>query len=438
VTLPVQGNSPSMATTELFVNSLYAFQWIQNGAGIVNNTLVFTENGGPTCTVNVTPDFYISPAAVATAIQTAMNSCAGRGNTYTVWYGNSRQFTLTGLTRAGTVATATTSTAHSFVAGDSVTIAGATPAGYNGTFTILGTPAPTATTFAYTVPNTLTTPATGTITVTQTAGTTNRFSFRGSGARNYTINWTNAATTLDGVMNQTADTAVTGSSIATISEPRINLLKRTVGQNFNETFDPDGASTTLTPVLDKPSPSRAVRTYNLDAGKYWNGETVFVDSSGNACDIVPGTPTNPPTVKLQLTTNCASGAGAADPAKVGVFSWGGGLVASGSGTCQGMSQKVPLIPCNQLTPPQYSNIGPVPRQPGPLTGDRHGVRLHRARRRQRLRGDGAEPGRRDRERQHPARAVDQRRGGRLRWRGYSGSLAHRARRPRHSTRSRTT
>jgi hypothetical protein len=70
VTLPVQGPSPSMATTELVINSLYAFQWIQNGGGIVNNTLVFTENGGPVCTVTVTPDFYISPAAVATAIRT--------------------------------------------------------------------------------------------------------------------------------------------------------------------------------------------------------------------------------------------------------------------------------------------------------------------------------------------------------------------------------
>src|SRR6185436_20285950 len=120
------------------------------------------------------------------------------------------------------------------------------------------------------------------------AGTANRFSFRGSGTRNFTLNWTNAATTLDGVMKQTADTAVTGSTVVTLGDARINLLQRTLGQNFNETFDPDGASTTLVPALDKPSPSRAVRTYNLDAGKYWNGETVYVDASGNACDIVPG------------------------------------------------------------------------------------------------------------------------------------------------------
>ena len=168
-------------------------------------------------------------------------------------------------------------------------------------------------------------------------------------------------------MRQTADTAVTGSTVVTLGDSRINLLRRGLGQNFNETFDPDGASTTLVPALDKPSPSRPVRTYNLDAGKYWNGETVYVDAAGNACDIVPGTPTNPPSVKLQLTTNCASGAASADAANVGVFSWGGGLVASGSGTCQGMSQKVPLIPCNQLTPAQYTNIGPFLENQVPLT-----------------------------------------------------------------------
>jgi hypothetical protein len=360
VTLPVQGNSPSMAATELFINSLYAFQWIQNGGGVVNNTLVFTENGGPTCTVSVTPDFYTSGAAVATAIESAMNSCAGRANTYIVNYGLTA-LSVSSITRAGSTATATTATPHGYVTGQSVTIAGATQGAYNGTFVITVT---SATTFTYTVAGTPTSPAGGTKTVS--TGTNNRFSFSSNGVRDFTLNWTNAATTLAGVMRQTADTVVTGSSIATLSDSRINLLRRNSGQNFNETFDPDGASTTLTP-LDKPSPSRPVRTYNLDAGKYWNGETVYVDSGGNACDIVPGTPTNPPTVTLQLTTNCASGAASADPANTGVFSWGGGRVASGAGTCQGMSQKVPLIPCNQLTPPQYSNIGPFLENQVPLT-----------------------------------------------------------------------
>jgi hypothetical protein len=364
VTLPVQGPSPSMATTELVVNSLYAFQWIQNGGGVVNNTLVFTETGGATCTVQVAPDFYITPAAVATAIQNAMNSCAGKANTYTVWYGNTQQVALTSLTSAGTVATATTATPHGFVTGDTIAIAGSNPNGYNGNKTITVT---SATQFTYTVVSGLTTPAAGTITATRTAGTANRFSFRGSGARDFTINWTAAATTLDGVMNQTANTTVTGTAVATLGESRISLLRRTSGQNFNETFDPDGASTTLAPTLDNPSPSRNVRTYNLDAGKFWNGETVFVDASGNACDIVPGLATAQPTVTLELTNNCASGAAAGDPNNKGVFTWDGGRVGTGAGTCQGFTAKVPLIPCNQLTPPQYNNIAPFLNNQVPLT-----------------------------------------------------------------------
>lgn len=68
---------------------------------------------------------------------------------------------ITSLTRSGTTATADTSTAHGFTTGDSITIIGATPSGYNGTFTITVTDSDT---FTYTVSNTLSTPATGTIT----------------------------------------------------------------------------------------------------------------------------------------------------------------------------------------------------------------------------------------------------------------------------------
>ena len=112
----------------------------------------------------------------------------------------------------------------------------------------------------------------------------------------------------------TTDRTVTGTPRGPRGDARINLLARTTGQNFNETYDPDGASTTLVPALDKPSPTRAVTTYNLDARKYWNGETVYVDSSGNACDIVPGAPTNPPTVTLQLTTTARAARPRRDPA----------------------------------------------------------------------------------------------------------------------------
>ncbi len=69
--------------------------------------------------------------------------------------------TVTSLTRVGTTATITLA-GHGF-SGGWVTVAGATPSGYNGTFQIAST---TASEIRYIVPNTLTTPATGTIQIT--------------------------------------------------------------------------------------------------------------------------------------------------------------------------------------------------------------------------------------------------------------------------------
>jgi hypothetical protein len=68
--------------------------------------------------------------------------------------------TVTSLTSASTTATATV-TSHGYTTGDSITIIGATPTGYNGTFTITNTG---VNTFTYPVVAGLTSPATGTIT----------------------------------------------------------------------------------------------------------------------------------------------------------------------------------------------------------------------------------------------------------------------------------
>jgi hypothetical protein len=68
--------------------------------------------------------------------------------------------TVTSLTSASTTATATV-TSHGYTTGDSITIIGATPAGYNGTFTVTNTG---TNTFTYPVVAGLATPATGTIT----------------------------------------------------------------------------------------------------------------------------------------------------------------------------------------------------------------------------------------------------------------------------------
>ena len=67
--------------------------------------------------------------------------------------------TVSSITRVGTVATVTTSTAHHLKIGNFITMAGATQTEYNGTFEITGV---TSTTFTYTVSGSPATPATGT------------------------------------------------------------------------------------------------------------------------------------------------------------------------------------------------------------------------------------------------------------------------------------
>lgn len=72
-------------------------------------------------------------------------------------------FVVSSLTRTNAIATAVTTAPHGYTSGDFVTVAGATPTGYNGRFKIIVTG---PTTFTYPVPGTLATPATGAITVT--------------------------------------------------------------------------------------------------------------------------------------------------------------------------------------------------------------------------------------------------------------------------------
>lgn len=78
--------------------------------------------------------------------------------------------TISSITRSGSTATVTTSTAHPFLTGDRVTIAGATQTDYNGSFQITYV---SSTSFTYTVSNTPATPATTTGTLTASGGANN-------------------------------------------------------------------------------------------------------------------------------------------------------------------------------------------------------------------------------------------------------------------------
>src|SRR5262249_35787110 len=89
---PVEGPGAFMVPTAQVISRLFAYQMIASAPTFNDTTLYFQENGGPTCAVTVTAGTY--PVAVAgnpagslaEALTTAMNSCTGRLNTYTVTY----------------------------------------------------------------------------------------------------------------------------------------------------------------------------------------------------------------------------------------------------------------------------------------------------------------------------------------------------------------
>lgn len=72
---------------------------------------------------------------------------------------------ISSITRSGTVGTVTTATAHGYTVNTYITIAGSDQSDYNGTFRVISVP--TSTSFTITVASTATTPATGTMTVTE-------------------------------------------------------------------------------------------------------------------------------------------------------------------------------------------------------------------------------------------------------------------------------
>jgi hypothetical protein len=130
---------------------------------VTNNTFTYLVNGAPA-----------SPATGAIAVQTCTTgststasspkSVSSTGTALAVCTSRS----ISSITRSGTTATVTCSVSHGFSSGASVLISGAGQSEYNGVFTITYL---SSTTFSYTVANTATTPATGTITATLAAMT---------------------------------------------------------------------------------------------------------------------------------------------------------------------------------------------------------------------------------------------------------------------------
>lgn len=120
-----------------------------------NGTFTIIVDGPTTFHYTVTG----TPATPATGLLSANVPTA-----YTLTNSNSATFVATSVTSTGTTATVTYNN-HGLSVGRYIQVSGATPSGYNGEFAIT---AVTANTFTYTIPTTLTSPATGTISITYT------------------------------------------------------------------------------------------------------------------------------------------------------------------------------------------------------------------------------------------------------------------------------
>jgi RHS repeat-associated protein len=115
---------------------------LYNGLG--QTTDEYQAHSG-TVTVGTSPDVHYAYSDPATGSRlTAMTYPNGR----VLGYGYGGTAAVTGLSESGTTVTATTATPHGLLPGSSVTISGASPSGYDGTFTVAAVNSPT--TFTYT------------------------------------------------------------------------------------------------------------------------------------------------------------------------------------------------------------------------------------------------------------------------------------------------
>lgn len=127
------------------------------GSGYSVDQILTITTGGTGGTARIT-SVSSTGAVLAVSLETS-------GSGYTVGTGRATTVSPTGgtgctleITTIADIATVTTAISHPFKLGDSVTIAGASPSNYNGTFTIISTNS--GTTFGYVVTGTPTTPAT--------------------------------------------------------------------------------------------------------------------------------------------------------------------------------------------------------------------------------------------------------------------------------------
>ncbi len=233
------------------------------------------------------------------------------------------QVSITSITRSGTTATVTTTSAHLMLSGDVAAIAGANETDYNGEFVITVTG---ASTFTITVANSPATPATGTITVkrapagfTKVYSGTNKAVYRSNdvtGLRHY-LQVIDAGTTTGGAKEAQVRAFITMSDVDTGIEPFPTVAQSSFGvlchksNAINGTSRPwklitDGKTFYFAPCVDQ-NPASLIEA---SGGYVWFiafGELIPTYPSDPYCSFLAGCNTqNAPTSSNQNGLFCAA------------------------------------------------------------------------------------------------------------------------------------
>ncbi|MDE2401594.1 MAG: hypothetical protein KGL90_08005 [Burkholderiales bacterium] len=254
----------------------------------------------------VTPNTTVSTSSVTTKTFTPVNgwnrnsySLTGSANTNT----NLARCSSGSFTGGKCKITVTTSGAHGFTTGDSVTIAGASN-GYNGTFSIISTG---ASTFTYTLTG-LTSRPSSAMTFGTSATSCRNLITQPQHGDEYTVT---TSTVKDTTTTTSSTTAVKTTTIVT---PWTNKIISTNGVVTTNTGDVAGTPTTTAPVVTSTATDPSTTSQQTTPGtsaNVINWANNGAATTGATCAVLPSpNPSNPVAAPLASTTTYSG----ADPA----------------------------------------------------------------------------------------------------------------------------
>jgi hypothetical protein len=204
---------------------------------------------------------------------------------------------ITAASGSGSVVTYTTPTAHIFVPGQVVTIAGFSPAGYNGTFTVNTVP----TTTSFTVTNATTgtaTPTSATATSSQVIGGTATITYSGITPVSVLQNYLNNAYANPPISDSSQLVTINpfyNNGILSINATGGNFtINTTANQNVNISAIPLPYNVNATTISD--STTGAILNFGS------SGSTVLPTGSSSSKSVTGATPSTPSSGNVQYTS----------------------------------------------------------------------------------------------------------------------------------------